>query len=174
LLLKIIAVLVAIMGAVLLFATTKPSRFIVQRSVVINASPDKVYPLIADLHNWPLWAPQDKEDPTIHRTFSGNASGEGAVSSWTSKGSAGVGQITILRATSDFVLLQADWIKPFHIQNRNAFALQPSGTTTTVIWTLDGASPYPLKLMSVFVSPDGMMGKHLETGLQNLKSAAER
>jgi hypothetical protein len=31
-----------------------------------------------------------------------------------------------------------------------------------------------LKLMSVFVSPDRMMGKHFEDGLKNLKAVAER
>jgi hypothetical protein len=67
-----------------------------------------------------------------------------------------------------------NWNKPFHVQNVNDFTFQPDGSATTVIWTMHGSSNYFLKVMSVFVSPDRVMGSHFESGLQNLKAAAER
>ena len=69
--LKALGVLVVLIVAILIFAATKPSTFHIQRSIDIQAPPDKVFPLIDDLHNWPQWAPQDREDSTMKRTFSG-------------------------------------------------------------------------------------------------------
>jgi len=43
-----------------------------------------------------------------------------------------------------------------------------------VTWTMDGASPYIGKLISVFVNMDTMIGKDFETGLANLKVIAEK
>ena len=34
-----------------------------QRSIAIKASPEKIYPLIADFNNWDVWSPFEKMDP---------------------------------------------------------------------------------------------------------------
>jgi len=72
-LLKILLGVIVAVAAVLLFAATKPSTFHVSRSVTIAAPPEKVYALVADFHNWPRWAPQDRDDTTMQRTYSGAA-----------------------------------------------------------------------------------------------------
>src|SRR5271156_3716995 len=92
---KIVFFLAVVIAAVLLFATTRPNSILIRHSIVIKAKPEKVFPLLNDFHNWPLWASQDKDDPTMTRTYSGPASGTGAVSDWTSKGDAGSGEMTI-------------------------------------------------------------------------------
>jgi uncharacterized protein YndB with AHSA1/START domain len=172
--LKCLAVVVLLIAGVLVYAAAKPSTFMVQRSIVIGASPEKIYPLVDDVHNWPLWAPQDREDPSMRRTFNGAAAGQGASSSWSGRGSAGTGEMTITKADPRAISVQVKWSKPFHVLNMNDFTFQPEGNATTVIWTMQGSSNYFLKVMSVFVSPDRMMGKHFESGLENLKAVAER
>ena len=66
-----------------------------------------------------------------------------------------------------------DWVKPFQAHNLNEFTLEPQDPTTTVTWTMQGTNVYMMKLMSVFTNMDRFMGKHFETGLTNLKTAAE-
>ncbi len=44
---------------------------------------------------------------------------------------------------------------------------------TKVIWTMQGSNLYVMKVMSIFVNMDRVMGKHFESGLNNLKKAAE-
>ena len=78
--LKIVVAVVVLLAAILLFAATKPDTFRIQRSLVIQAPPGKISPLINDFHNWPQWAPQDREDATMKRTFGGAESGVGATS----------------------------------------------------------------------------------------------
>src|SRR5258707_12243270 len=86
---------IALLAIILLLAASRAKTFRIQRSINIEAPPERVFELIDDLHNWPLWAPQDKEDATMKRTYSGTDKGTGAVSQWTSSGSAGKGSMLI-------------------------------------------------------------------------------
>ena len=49
-LIAIIAIIVVVLAAVLIFAATKPDSFGVQRATAINAPAEKIFPLINDLH----------------------------------------------------------------------------------------------------------------------------
>ncbi len=166
--------IVAILTIVALFATSQPDALQVERSVTINAPAEKIFPLLNDFHNWPRWAPQDKEDPTMTRTYSGAASGLGAVSSWDSKGTAGKGKMTITESTApNKVVVTVDFVRPWKLRNLNEFVLQP-GTPVKVTWSFHGSNHFVMKIMSVFVNMDKVIGKHFETGLNNLKQAAEQ
>jgi uncharacterized protein YndB with AHSA1/START domain len=170
----LIALVVAI-GVVLAIAGTRPARFRVERSATIHAPVETVYGLIADFHNWPRWVPQDREDASMRRRFSGAASGVGAQSDWQSTGSAGAGKMEIVEATpGSLVRVRADWMRPFKTTNVNTFELAAQGADTQVTWTMEGPNLFPMRVMSVFVNMDKMMGKHFEDGLGNLKAAAEK
>jgi uncharacterized protein YndB with AHSA1/START domain len=171
--LKILLAIGVLIAAVLLFALTKPSTFHAEKSITIDAPPDKVYALLCDFHNWPKWAPQDREDPTMQRTYSGETAGSGAVSEWTSKGSAGAGRMTITAADPSEVDVSVDWARPFRVRNKHGFRLTPVPGGIRVTWTAEGPNLYIMKLMEVFVGIDGLMGKHLQAGLENLKRVAE-
>lgn len=67
--LKILLVILVLIAAILISAATKPSTFHVERLATIKASPEKVFPLINDLHNCPRWAPQDRKDPWLSVIF---------------------------------------------------------------------------------------------------------
>lgn len=172
---RIIAiVLVLAVAAVLVVAATRPDSIRIQRSVFIDAPPAIVFPLIDDFHNWNRWAPQDRQDPTIKRTFSGSPSGEGAVSDWHGSGDTGAGRMTISESVAPTqVTVVTDFEKPFRAHNINRFVLAPAGPGTTVTWTMEGQNLYLMKVMGLFVNMDRAMGKHFDDGLRNLKSAAE-
>ena len=169
-----VGVLVAV-AAILILAATKPDTFRIERSVTIQASAERIFPLINDFHNWSEWAPQDREDPSIKRSYSGPASGVGAASEWTSNGRAGSGKMSITESVpASRVVIDVHFVKPFAAHNVNVFALEPAGAATKVTWSMEGTNLYFMKLMSVFSSMDRMMGGHFESGLRDLKAAAER
>jgi len=171
--LKIAIAVVTIIALVLLFAATRPNTVRVQRSITIHASAEKIFPLLNDFHEWNRWAPQDKEDLTMTRTYSGAVNGQGAISDWNSKGSAGKGRMTIVESSApDRVVVQVDFVRPFTAHNVNEFTLEP-GSSTRVTWTMQGSRLYIMKVMGIFVNMDRVMGKHFESGLANLKNAAE-
>jgi uncharacterized protein YndB with AHSA1/START domain len=160
--------------AVLVYAAFRPGVVRIQRAVVMDASAEKIFGLIDDFHCWREWAPQDKGDAGMVRTFSGAASGVGAVSEWDGAGSTGKGRMTITESEpSRRIKVEVDFEKPFAVHNVNEFVLAPVGGRTRVTWTMLGPNVYMMKLMGVFVNMDRVMGRHFEMGLENLKKVAE-
>lgn len=172
---KIALVIVVLMAALLIFATTRPDTFSVQRSATIKAPPEKVFALINDFHSWPAWSPWEKLDPAMQRTHSGATAGKGAAYAWVGNSKVGEGRMEILEsAPSSKISIKLDFIKPFEGHNIADFTLQPQGDTTQVTWVMHGPAPYITKLMGIFVSMDSMIGKDFEAGLSNMKAAAEK
>ena len=171
---KFIAIAIAVLiAAVLIYATTRPDTFSVQRTETIKAPPDKIFPLINDFHSWPSWSPWEKLDPAMQRTHSGATAGQGAAYAWVGNSKVGEGRMEILAsAPSSKISIKLDFIKPFEGHNTADFTLQPQGDSTQVTWVMYGPAPYVTKLMGVFVSMDKLIGKDFEAGLANLKSAA--
>jgi uncharacterized protein YndB with AHSA1/START domain len=170
-----IAIVVVITG-ILVFADTQPNVIEVSRSITIEAPAEKIFPLIDDFHHWPGWAPQDKEDPTMKRIYSGAGSGAGAISDWQGTGNAGKGRMTITESTApNKVVVRVDFLKPFVAHNVNEFVLAPGepNTSTRVTWTMRGPNLFFMKVMGVFVNMDRTLGKHFEAGLQDLKIVSE-
>jgi uncharacterized protein YndB with AHSA1/START domain len=172
---KIALVIVVLVAAVLLYATTRPDSFSVQRTATIKAPPEKVFALINDFHNWPAWSPWEKLDPAMKRTHTGATAGQGAVYAWLGNSDVGEGRMEITESVpSSRVGIKLDFIKPFESGNTTLFTLQPQGDSTQVTWLMQGPAPYVTKLMTVFVSMDKMIGKDFEAGLANMKAAAEK
>src|ERR1700761_3772700 len=99
--LVIIAIVLAVaIVVVLILAATKPDRFSVQRAAVIDAPADKVFPLIADFHEWRKWSPWEDRDPELRRSYSGTERGKGAIYAWEGNRNVGSGRMEILEASS--------------------------------------------------------------------------
>ena len=64
--LKTILILVVVLViALLIFASTKPDSFQVQRTATIKAPSEKIFPLIDDFQNWGSWSPYENKDPAM-------------------------------------------------------------------------------------------------------------
>jgi hypothetical protein len=163
------------LAAILLVALTKPSTFRVERTVTINASPEKVAGLINDFHQWNTWSPWAKLDPAMKTTYSGPASGPGAVYEWEGNSKVGKGRMEILSVDPAKTSIKLDFLKPFESHNTSDFVLEPQGTGTRVNWIMYGPMEYfPGKIMSVFTSMNKMIGPDFEKGLASMKTAAEQ
>ena len=171
----IVIVLVVVIAAILGYAATRPDTFSVQRAASIKAPPEKIFPLIDDFHRWTVWSPWEKLDPDMKRTFSGSAAGKGAAYAWQGNSKVGEGRMEILDDPAPSkIVIKLDFIKPFEGHNITTFLLVPKGDVTDVTWTMDGPSPFVSKLIGVFMNMDKMIGNDFETGLANLKAAAEK
>ena len=176
--LKTLAIIGAIVGVViagiLIHAATKPDSFRVQRVVLINAPPDKVYPLIADLKAWPAWSPYEKKDPAMKRSYGAVTAGKGATYAWEGSKDVGQGSMEIVEADPRKVLIKLDFLKPFEAHNMAEFLLDPKGDGTSVTWAIYGPSPYISKVIGTFMDFDDMIGRDFDKGLADLKAAAEK
>ena len=60
---KFLILLALLVLLVVGYASTRPDTFRIERSVLIKASPEKIYPLITDFGKWQAWSPWEKKDP---------------------------------------------------------------------------------------------------------------
>ncbi|HEY8021999.1 MAG TPA: SRPBCC family protein [Thermoanaerobaculia bacterium] len=172
---KIALVVLVLIVALLIYAATRPDSFRVERSTSIKAPPEKIYALIDDFRGWGAWSPWEKLDPAMKRTYSGAAQGKGAVYEWSGNSKVGSGRMEITGTSAPSqVTIQLDFLQPFEAHNVADFTLEPLGDATRVTWAMHGASPFMAKLMGVFVNMDKVIGKDFETGLANMKAAAEK
>ena len=164
---------VAVVG-LLVYASTKPDSFHVERRVRIAAPPQAIFPLINDLHRWEAWTPYNK-DPAMKKTYTGSAAGVGARYAWQGDRRVGQGEISIREALPPHKLVfDLHMIKPFEGRNTASFTLAPEGDgSTRVTWSLDDKHNLMLKTMTIFMDMDRMIGKDFEVGLTQLKTLVE-
>lgn len=167
-------VLALLVIGVLIIATTRPDVFRLQRSIVIDAVPERIFPLINDLRAHESWNPFDKPDPDTRKTHAGAAQGAGSVYAWDGKGQAGAGRLSILQSDPcSRIGMQLEMLKPFKTSNEVVFTLVPAGRATRLTWSMHGPVPYPAKVMHTLFNMDRMVGKQFEAGLANLKNIVE-
>ena len=171
----IIIVILVLIAAVLIFATTRPSAFRIERSASIKAPPAKIFALLDDFHQWEPWSPWEKIDPAVKRVYIGAASGKGAVYEWSGNNDVGQGRMEIIESLPPSKLvIKIDFIKPFAAHNTVEFTLTPQGDATTVTQAMFGPTPYISKLMGLFFNMDKMVGQKYEEGFVSLKAITEK
>ena len=170
----IVIIVAALIAALLIYAASRPASFRIERSTAINAPPDAIFPLINDFHRWSAWSPWEKLDEGLQRSFSGAASGKGAVYAWQGNNKVGQGRMEITDAApASRITIKLDFLKPLEAHNTAEFTLAPQGGATRLSWAMFGPSPYMARLMGVVFNMDKMLGKSFDEGLANLKTLAE-
>lgn len=170
----ILATMILLVVTLLLYASTKPDTFRLQRSTTISAPADKVLPFINDFHSWPSWSSWEMLDPQLKRSYGGAPQGKGARYDWDGNSTVGTGSMEIMEAASSKIKVKIDFFKPFEAHNFAEFTLEPQGNTTTVIWALYGPQSLSMKVIGLCCSPEHTVGAQFETSLDNLKALAEQ
>lgn len=163
-----IGIIIAVVLVVSLFL---PSKYKVERSATIDAPPDSVFVLLADLKNWPQWSPWQKADPEMKITYSPNTFGPGAWQEWD--GEDGEGKLTILAVMPPSMVKYEFEMKDFGDKQTGTFIITPKGKATKVVWRMDidaGMNPVD-KFLGLMM--DGFVGPDFEEGLKNLQEAAK-
>ena len=146
---------VVLLGGVLIAAAMRPDSFRVQRSAQIKATPDKIFPLINDLHHFNSW--------------------KGAAYAFDGNSNVGKGSLEILdSAPASKVTMALRMREPFQVDHKVDFVLQAKGESTEVTWAMQGAVPYFAKIIHLFIDMDRMVGTEFEAGLASLKAIAEK
>jgi hypothetical protein len=171
----IVAIVLAIaIAIVLILAATKPDTFSVERATTVKAPAEKIFPLINDFHQWGIWSPYETRDPAMKRSYSGAASGKGAVYGWDGNNNVGSGRMEILETSPPAkIVIKLDFFRPFEAHNTAEFTILPQRDASDVTWVMHGPAPFMSRLMQVVMNIDRMIGKDFEIGLANLKRLTE-
>ena len=157
-----------------LFIASRPANFKVERSLLISAPAEKIFPEVNDFSHWQAWSPWAKMDPQAKNTFEGSASGVGAVFSWVGNTKVGEGCMTITESEpSSLIRMKLEFKKPFKAVSSAEFTFKPEGSQARVTWSMSGNNNFVGKAMSLVINCDKMVGGQFEQGLASIKAIVE-
>src|SRR5687767_7524372 len=67
----VIVVLLLLVAAIVGIGFTLKPHWAVERSTVVNAPPERIYPYVSTLRRWPEWTPWIQRDPTFTSSYDG-------------------------------------------------------------------------------------------------------
>jgi len=162
--------LVAVFVVVGLFL---PRQWHVEQTVVINAGPEHIHPLVDDLKEWQSWAAWTKAmDPEVKYDYSATAAGAGAWWSWSGP-KMGRGKMTVTKSDPATGVWVDEMIEADEVNAKGSLTWTREGDATKVKWVDEGTLP-PV-IGGYFVGfINNMLNENFSTGLKNLKAVAEK
>ncbi len=169
--LALIVVVVVIFCAVVVM---QPEDFKITRTATMNAPAEKIFEQVNDFHKWEAWSPWAKLDPNMKTTYSGPASGVGAVYNWVGNNDVGEGKMAITAShPSEHIAIDLEFLKPFAAKNVTEFMLKPDVDKTNVTWTMAGKNNFMAKAFNLVMNMDKLVGGDFEKGLSQMKTVVE-
>jgi uncharacterized protein YndB with AHSA1/START domain len=150
-----------------------PSAYKVERSLVIDAPPERIYPLVASPRRWPQWSIWTRRDPAMAIEYFGPESGQGAGWRWNSK-TEGRGEMTLVAADPAHGLHYTLYFPDFDSTSTGEMRFEPSGAGTRVTWTNAGDVGHNPFKHYLAATMDRLVGPDFDAGLHNLKALAEK
>ena len=169
-LIKILIGIAVLIVCVIAAAMLKSPDFRVERSLVIAAPAEKIFPWFDNHKKFNEWNPWMKMDPEAKNIYSGPESGVGAVASWHGK-KVGKGSATITQSKpNEFIRERMDWLEPMQGVSTVEFTFKPeSDGKTKVTWAMYGTNQSLMaKVMSLVMDCESMCGPEFEKGLADV------
>ncbi len=170
----ILLVIGGIVLLVLLIGFTSPRLATMERSVVINASADKVFPYLNNLKTFvDTWSPWTEKDPSAAHEYNDIASGEGAFYSWKGeKKKVGEGNMKIIKSVENKQVQTMLFFKG-QGEAKAGWTIVENGDGVKVTWDFEsdnGMNPIG-RIFGRFM--DKFLGPDYENGLNKLKKEVE-
>ena len=171
----VLYILLGIIVLFLLVAAFAGTAWSYKKSILIQATPDKVWSNIGTLHAINQWNPWMDLDPTMKVQYSGTDGTPGASFSWDSPvKNAGAGSQTILEVRDRReVATRVDFLRPFKSTGLADFSMEPERNTVRVSWSLKCSLPYPMNIIKLFGVMQKNMDRDFSKGLNKLKAICE-
>ena len=173
---RIVIVVLVIVSIPMIIALFVKKEYTVERVVRIEKPTNEVFDYLVLLKNQDEFSVWAKIDPSMETYYEGIDGTVGFMAGWKSDNpDAGHGEQTILEIIpNERISYELKFIEPFQSVSYAHLNLNKiNDTSTQVIWTFEGKTPYPFNIMFLFLDFEAMIGGDLESGLKNLKAILE-
>ncbi|MFT5586386.1 MAG: hypothetical protein ACI9VR_003984 [Cognaticolwellia sp.] len=155
-------------------AAMQPNGIAVERAVVIDAQPQDIWVHIADYNNFVAWSPSTEKDPKATREISTPAHGLGSTYAWSGNDAVGTGTMeTITYQEPTKLEQQLTFTAPLESSSTVFYELTPVEGGTRVRWGFEVHLNLQMKMATLFMDMDEMLGGEYELGLANLGEKAK-
>jgi hypothetical protein len=170
---KVLGVFAVIIIALVMFISTRPDTYAVERSLAMKAPPATAYEYVANFKHFESWSPWSHLDPAMKKEFKGE--GVGASYYWSGNDEVGEGRLTITNAdVPNSVDMDLEFIRPFEDKAKTGFKIASEGEGSKVTWWMKGQNNFISKAMGVFMNMEEMIGNDYDKGLASLKPIVEK
>jgi hypothetical protein len=170
----ILLILTLIFTLIFISSLFLPSKYHVQRSIVIQAPADSIFQYANNLRNMNKWLPFNaKDDTTFVINYSSQEEGVGASQKWEGK-KLGNGSMKIVKSEQDKLVETEVLLGDGKVESRGIFLLKDTSDAVKVTWMDEGKLGFnPVaRIFGLFY--DRLLGPDYESGLQNLKKICEK
>lgn len=170
--LKTIGIILGVLVVLfLILGVIAPKNFSVERSIVINAPRETIFPYLQTFEKQQQWTPWAERDPNMQSELIGTDGTVGAINRWKSKVE-GNGEQEIVAIQPNERVDTKIRFEGMGESNANLAATDANGGTK-ITWNMNGKSPFPWNIMGLFMSIDKMLGDDFDKGLTKLKTMIE-
>jgi len=172
-LLTILFVIAGFVGLVMLIALFMRKNYHIEREIIINAPAQKVFDYLKHLKNQDNFNKWVMVEPEMKREFRGTDGTVGFVYAWSGK-KAGEGEQEIKNITEGKTIeTEIRFVRPMPgVARANLITEQLTDKQTKVKWSNESAVKYPMNVMTPML--EKMLGRDMDTSLQNLKNILEK
>ncbi len=140
----------------------------IDRSLLIDAPAEKIYPALSDFNHWPDWSPWLIMEPDVVVTVAEDSK----YYEWNGK-RVGSGNMTVLKEEKNkWIDYDLTFLKPWKSQASVRFELDAQGDQTRVTWSMDSSLPFFMFWMKK--SMEAYVGMDYVRGLMMLKDYIEK
>jgi carbon monoxide dehydrogenase subunit G len=170
-LLAIVAIMLVVFFA---YVAGQPGHVHVERSKVVAATPQDVWPYLSDLKMFTEWSPWTGIDPAQKVEFSDPSSGAGAWYTWAGNKEVGKGKMQIVQAEEPKKVVESlEFIEPFESKADVVMTTEAVAAGSKVTWAFDTDMGFTGKAAGVFMHMDSSLGADFSRGLDKLATLAE-
>ena len=169
---KIVVVVLLLPIALIVVSFFLPSKYHVERSEIIKAPSEAIYPWLAQLRKWPEWTVWNTSyDPSLAYTYSGPAEGTGSEMAWTAKSGNGSLKLTAADIKTG-VKYDLDFSNGKFVSS-GAVSMAPAEGGTQVTFSNEGKFGLNPVRRYFGLFFDKMMGGDFQKNLRGLKEKVE-
>ena len=173
-LLGLVGVVLIMLVASLVYVSQQPGHVHVERSKVVNATPQDVWPYLSDLKMFTEWSPWAGIDPEQKVDFSEPSSGVGAWYTWAGNKEVGKGKMQIVQAEAPKKVVESlEFIEPFESKADVVMTSDSVAAGTKITWGFDTDMGFMGKASGLFMNMDDSLGADFTRGLDKLATLAE-
>jgi hypothetical protein len=171
---KVIIIVVLLLVGFVGYVATRKGEFRYERSGLIEAPAEKIFPYISNFKLGSVWSPYEAKDPNMKKTFSGEDGQVGSVMEFKGNMEVGAGKLELLRLVpNESVDIRLTMIEPFAGVNMVNYKLTPQDGGTLFTWSMSGNGGFMGKLMTILIDCEAMVGDQFNAGIASLKALVE-
>jgi len=168
----VVYIIIGVVLLLLIIALLSPSRYQIERTIIIQKPQPEVMNRVADLNSYKEWNPWQKMEPNAQSTITGSARKPGHKYEWNGK-KIGAGSLTLRDIDRKHIHFDLQFLRPWKSKAADNWLFEEWGTDgTKVTWQNAGELPFPVARLMWPMIRKGLDKQFIE-GLNNLKKLSE-